>query len=622
MRTVAGGRLPTALEERLLAKAEGNPFFTEEITRTLVEDGFLLRGDGHIRLTRPVAEIGIPDTVQELIGARLDRLAPETKRVAQVAAVLGRQFHRAQLVQLLADEGIDVARELERLEGRGIVHRKHVLSPDEYRFGESLVQEVAYEALLLKERRQLHERIGILLEHDGAAGDPGRVALLAHHFSRGDDRRKAITALLRAAHSAEAVPSYRAAVAFYRQAWELADPSLAESDGSDEDLKRAVLDATFGLVRIAVLYGPSHHDDAERAAERGRALAEELGDVETLAGLTAYHGLALMSGERERFAAGLALSEEGLVIAQRAHLDLVATSISRGLAWSYLLDGQFALARRTIDWVVRDLEVRGQRELMSDLYFGARWVREGVYYGSDDLTAAEASAHETYELAVAAGNRTAQSGAAATLAQVYFERTDYAEAMRWADRSLEIAQSIGSIAGIRTAAAVALAARLELGEPASVAPYVDAIEEGLAQGGTLPLNSRLVIEALLAVGEVARARRVAEIANGRGGGRLREVLIASALGDVMLRLGAAHWVEAERWYTQAVAIAQVIGARSSEVAALLGLAELAIARDDRANARRQLELALGHCRDLGLRRFQTRAERLLAEVAVEAKHLA
>ena len=622
MRTVAGGRLPTALEQRMLGKAEGNPFFTEEITRTLVEDGFLLRGDGHIRLTRPVAEIGIPDTVQELIGARLDRLAPETKRVAQVAAVFGRQFHRTQLAQLVAGEGIDVARELERLESRGIVHRKDVLSADEYRFGESLVQEVAYEALLLKERRQLHDRVGTLLERDGAAADPNRVALLAHHFSHGDDRRKAITALLRAAHGAEALPSYSAAVTFYRQAWALADPALAEAGGDDEELKRAVVDATFGLVRIAVLYGPSHHDDAERAAERGRALAAELGNVETLAGLYTYHGLALMSGERDRFAAGLALAEEGLAIAQRARLDLVATSISRGLAWSYLLDGQFALARRTIDWVVHDLEERGQRELLSDVYFGARWVREGVCYGSDDFATAETSARETYELAITAGNRTTLSGAAATLAQIHFERSEYAEAKRWADRSLEVAQSIGSIAGIRTAAAIALAARLELGEPANVASYVDAIEEGLAQGGNLPLNSRLVIEALLSVGEVARARRVAELANGRGGGRLREVSLAAALGDVMLRLGAAHWIDAERWYGRALALAQAIGARSSEVAALLGTAELAIARGDRETARRQLELALGHCRELGLRRFQARAERLLAEVAVEAKRLA
>ena len=622
VRTVAGGRLPTALEERILATAEGNPFFAEEITRTLVEDGFLLRGDDHIRLTRPVADIGIPDTVQELIGARLDRLGPEAKRVAQVAAVLGRQFRRAQLTEILAGERVDVERELERLERRGIVHRKNVLAPDEYRFGESLVQEVAYEALLLKERRQLHERIGTLLEREGAGHDPARLALLAHHFARGDDRRKAIAALLHAAHAAEALPSYTDAIAFYRQAWELADPAFTENGGTDDELKRALVDATLGVLRISVLYGPTHHDEAERAAERGRPLAKDLGNIDTLASFHTLHGLALMGREREHFARGLALVEEGLAIAQRAHLDLSATSISRGLAWSYLLDGQFELARRTIDWVVQDLEVRGQRALGSDLYFGARWVREGVLYGCDDVPAAEESARETWELARAAGNRTALAGSASTLAQACFEHTDYAEAIRWADRSLEISQAIGSLASIRISAAVALAARLELGEPVDATAYVDAIEEGLAQGGNLPLNGRLVLDALLAVGEVSRAKRIAEIANSRGGGRLREASITSSLGDVMFRLGAAHWVEAERWFTHALGVAQAIGARSTEVAALLGLAELAIARGDRETARRQIAVALGHCRELGLRRSELRAERLAAEIAEEAKRLA
>ncbi len=622
MRAVAGGRLPHALEERILGRAEGNPFFAEEITRALVDDGYLLRGDGHIRLTRPVAEIGIPDTVQELIGARLDRLGPHAKRVAQVAAVLGRQFHRGQLAQLLASEGIDVGRELERLERRGIVHRKQVRTPDEYRFGESLVQEVAYEALLLKERRQLHERIGLLLERDGADRDPERVALLAHHFARSDNRRKAIEALLRAAHRAEALPSYAAAAAFYRQAWELADAALAESNGTDTELKHAVVSATFGLVRITVLYGPSHTDEAERAAQRGRALAEEISNVETLAGLYTFHGLALTGDDRERFAQGLALVEEGLVLAQRAGLELAATSISRGLAWTYALDGQLELARRTIDWVVQDLDVRGERARATDVYFGARWVREGILYISDDLATAAASARETHELALHAPNRTAQSSTAATLAQVFFEQTDYAEAKRWADRSLEIAQSIGSLAGIRIASAVALAARLELGEPTNVGAYVEAIEEGLAQSGSLPLNSRLVIESLLMAGEVARARRVAELTHGRGGGRLREVIRSVARGDVLLRLGTAHWVEAERWYGPALAQAQVLGAASTEAAALLGLAEIALRRGERDTAARQLDLALARCRDRDLRRTQRRAERLLAEVSAETKRLA
>src|SRR5439155_12258085 len=134
------------------------------IARSLIEEGYLARNGGGRRLTRPLEEIRIPGTVQEVIAARLDRLSAAAKRVVQVAAVLGRQFRRDQLAALLEGEGIDLDRELAELEQRGIFHRKSVLASNEYRFGESLTQEVAYEGLLLKQRRQLHERIGHLLE--------------------------------------------------------------------------------------------------------------------------------------------------------------------------------------------------------------------------------------------------------------------------------------------------------------------------------------------------------------------------------------------------------------------------------------------------------------------------
>ena len=102
--------------------------------------------------------------MQEVLAARLDRLRPSAKRVSQVAAVFGRQFSRRHLEELLAPEDIEIERELAELEARGVIHRESLFSDDQYRFGESLTQEVAYESLLLKQRRQLHERIGLLLE--------------------------------------------------------------------------------------------------------------------------------------------------------------------------------------------------------------------------------------------------------------------------------------------------------------------------------------------------------------------------------------------------------------------------------------------------------------------------
>lgn len=611
IRGLAGGPLPGELERRILFRAEGNPFVTEEITRALVEEGYLVRSNGDIRLTRPAADIRMPDTVQELVGARLDRLGAEAKRVVQVAAVLGRQFHREQLVRLLEAEGIDVPSKLDELERRGVIHRKNMLSKDEFRFGESLTQEVAYEALLLRERRQLHERIGLLLEANTKEPSTERSALLAHHFARSDNREKALDALLRAAREAEQLPSFGAALGFYRQAWHLADAALEPKAEGDERVRRWAMEAALGVCRVIVLYDSPDPGEFEHAAQRGLALAEGLGDATSVASFCTYHGM-MMGSDPKRFAQGVGLIEKGLTVARQAGLELPAISISRALAWTYLLDAQFELALRTFDWVVSELEQREGGEGRSDVYISARWMRASARYFSDDLDGALRDLAETHELAVRAPNRTIQSASASTRALLHFQRGEYAEARSWADRAQAIAEAIGN--QVRTSSVIALATRVELGEPVDAAKHVDSIEQALAGGGNFLLSIGLITDTFLRLGDLARAERFARLAHERAAGRLREMLCTVALGDVVQRSGPERWAEAQRCYDQAIGLAGTLGARSILARALVGAAEIATARGDHATSAAQLRQALAICQDVRLGRYQTRAERLLAQL--------
>ncbi|HWP64654.1 MAG TPA: AAA family ATPase, partial [Candidatus Limnocylindria bacterium] len=217
-RAIVGGVLPREIEERLLVRAAGSPFFAEEFTRALVEEGQFVCEDGTCRPTRGSLDIPIPTTVQEVIAARLDRLPPPAKRLLQVASVLGRQFRPADAAALADDPGLDVDAAVAELERRGLVHRKHGGGEDELRFGESVTQEVAYEGLLLRQRRLLHDRAAALLEQRSGGDGVQRSALIAYHRARGDDRRAAVDALLAAGRDAEAVPSYVTAAQFYEQA--------------------------------------------------------------------------------------------------------------------------------------------------------------------------------------------------------------------------------------------------------------------------------------------------------------------------------------------------------------------------------------------------------------------
>jgi predicted ATPase len=93
--------LPVATRELILTKAEGNPFFVEEVIRMLVDRGMIVRHDDRWISTASVAEVEIPDTLQGLLLARIDRLPPESRRTLRVASVIGRQFGVTLLERLL-----------------------------------------------------------------------------------------------------------------------------------------------------------------------------------------------------------------------------------------------------------------------------------------------------------------------------------------------------------------------------------------------------------------------------------------------------------------------------------------------------------------------------------------
>jgi class 3 adenylate cyclase/tetratricopeptide (TPR) repeat protein len=611
VRARAGGRLPQELEQRIVERADGNPFFLEEITRGLLEQGYIVQEDEELRLTRPVDEIEIPATVQEVIEARLDRLSPAAKRTAQIASVFGRQVRVDQLAALLQPEGIDAELELRELEERDIIRRETGPTGQDYRFGESLTLTVAYGGLLLKERRQLHERIGNLLERAPDTGAGERSGVVAQHLARGEDRAKAVESLLRAAREAEEMPSYSSALELYRGAWRVGEEALAAGGPETETIQRAVLEATHGICRVAVLYSSPGGSD-EQAALRGEELARELGDVETLAGMYSLHGMLLGGGDHERFHEGIALIEQGMAIAEEAGLSMAAISIKRGLAWASLLDGQFTRAAQLAAEVLEALAAAGHAEIQSDAWVGVHFLGARVLLHSDDLEGALRRGHEAHELAVEAANRTLQSATAGMLAQAHYLAGKYVAARDWADRAAEVGRSIGNVGSIRTGMTLGLIARLELGQHGPTGPFLEVVDQSLDSPSDLTSNADLIVDALIRSGETERAEQYAARTVRHGGGRLRALLGALAMGQVKRQLGAPHWRESEECYDRALRLARELGLRSVEAAALLGRGALALEMDDLAHAETLIASARELAQQSGFLCYRDQADRLLA----------
>src|SRR5579871_2151442 len=187
----------TALKRLIIEKTEGNPFFMEETVQVLLDEGALVR-NGVVKLTKPVAELKIPPTVQAILAARIDRLPADEKDLLQALAVMGKEF-TLELVRAVTTKSDDeLNRMLNDLQLSEFIYEQPAVGDVEYAFKHALTQEVAYNSVLLERRRPLHERIGAALEAAFAENLDDQLPELAHHYSRSGNADKAAEYLQRA----------------------------------------------------------------------------------------------------------------------------------------------------------------------------------------------------------------------------------------------------------------------------------------------------------------------------------------------------------------------------------------------------------------------------------------
>lgn len=210
---VGAGTLPADLEARVLGAAEGNPFYLEELVSSLVEVGALARQDGGWRFDHAVP-VEVPPTVERVVLARIDRLAPAHHDVLTSASALGRHFGLPILEAVVGGGAESALHELQRLDFLRVTRR---WPQPEYRFKHALIQESAYRTLLPDRRRALHRAAAEWLEHvyDGAESEV--LGLLAHHWLAAEDEEKAIAYLTRAGDRARLAWSLDEAIADYRR---------------------------------------------------------------------------------------------------------------------------------------------------------------------------------------------------------------------------------------------------------------------------------------------------------------------------------------------------------------------------------------------------------------------
>jgi class 3 adenylate cyclase/tetratricopeptide (TPR) repeat protein len=266
-----------ALKRLIIEKTEGTPFFMEETVQVLLDEGALVRGGAAVKLTRPLAELKIPPTVQAILAARIDRLPQDAKELLQTLAVIGREFPLSLIRAVVGKSDDEISRMLDDLQLGEFIYEQPAVGDTEYVFKHALTQEVAYNSVLIERRKQLHERIGAALETLYASSLDDHLAELAHHYGRSVNPDQAVRYLTRAAQQALNRSAFAEARTQLQQGveWIKKLPESPERDARELELAST-------LAQLLLITKGFSAPETRAAAERARDLAEKGGNLAQL----------------------------------------------------------------------------------------------------------------------------------------------------------------------------------------------------------------------------------------------------------------------------------------------------------------------------------------------------
>jgi class 3 adenylate cyclase/tetratricopeptide (TPR) repeat protein len=366
-RLIGPEALPAETRSLLIGKAESNPYYIEELIRSLIEQGILEQDVvvGQWRATRTIASLDLPDTLQSLLVARIDRLPPEERRVLQVAAVTGHTFWFNAL-QAVFEDATRLKEHLATLQRAQLVGERGCV-PDlgmEYTFRSNLIREVAYESVLSSQRIAYHRQVADHLEFQFGREVPLQYySILAYHYRQAGEQKKELFYTRLAAQQAQAIYANTAAMELHTRALELLEQlEHIEGKASDENRRHAITAQRFEVLneRLELFYLTGGFEAARGDARILLELARQLPDHPAwlIDALLQQPGVKAWSSQEE-LQAGLALAEEALSLSRqlqdrRREMQCLYTisgqrHFLKHPSWQETADQALALARQLDD---------------------------------------------------------------------------------------------------------------------------------------------------------------------------------------------------------------------------------------------------------------------------------
>jgi tetratricopeptide (TPR) repeat protein len=612
LRTLLGEDASLAsLKPLLIARIQGNPFFLEESVRTLVETQALVGEPGAYRLVQAVPTMQVPATVQAVLAARIDRLAPEDKHLLQTAAVVGHAVPLA-VLQAIAELPEDALhRGLAHLQAAEFLYETRLFPEPEYTFKHALTHEVAYNSLLLERRRALHARLVEALEGLPRDRVGEQVERLAHHALQGEVWEKAVTYCQQAGARAYDRAAFHEAMAAFEQALQALArlPKHSDTRGLALDLRLALANPLSAL---------GENERRLSLLGEAEALARALDDRARLGQVLARMAQALrLTGD---YNGAVAAGQQALMLAEALGNSAAQQQASLNLGQACYAIGNFDRAAELLRWNVEVADkVSGTPSTVLRIRSQAWLARALSALGAF----AEGRRHgeEAFRLATLEGQGNTPIVAHSCLGHLYLDQGDLEHAIRVLEQSMALCRASGYGGGFLPAIAAGLGYTSTLqGRLAKGRMLLEeAIREGIRTGALQ--NYSLWVTWLSEVCRLAGRREEAWQHAGQAldlarqqKARADEALALHQLGTVQAHTEPPDAPQAEAHFQQALDLAEELGMRPLVAHCHLGLGTLYAKTGRLEQARVELTAAIALYHAMEMTFWLPQAKAALAQV--------
>jgi predicted ATPase/class 3 adenylate cyclase len=361
--------LPEHIRALIRDRSGGNPLFIEEVVRSLIDRQVLEHSNGRWQVIDDVPANYIPETLHGVIAARLDRLDPQSRHTLQVAAVIGRTFS-SRILEAIIHDNSHLSRHLAHLQQAELIRERRRGVEQEYVFTHTLTQQLAYETLLRRQRRDYHRRVAQRIEELYTDRLEEHFERLAYHFASAEMWRQALSYHIKFARQAQLRYANSKAAKHYHLAWEI----VKSEQAGDRDERRMLHEGQADLDLLAGQY--------QRAVFRYQAALELSNDPPEQTRLLRKLGnLCQRWGKYEQ---GITYLEQGLEIAASTGAGSELAALYAGLGQIYYRLDKFEQAA---ELGLRALEVFEQRDDRSGIALASNLLGI-IYWAMGDLETA------------------------------------------------------------------------------------------------------------------------------------------------------------------------------------------------------------------------------------------